>query len=267
MSRCVGLVLGGLAGLALASSAHAAFTINLNFVSGTSAAAQTAFANAKSLWTSVISDYKPGVTLSGLTISCGTQAIDGAGNVLAQTGVTGTAARSSSVYSTNATIVFDSADFSNYTAQQATDIVAHEMGHALGIGSLWTSNGLYVNNSGQYTGANGLAAYKAEFNPNATFVPVELAGGAGTANAHWDEGTGGGATGIFSNDPTIPSATRDFRYELMTGWYNAPTYLSSLTRYSLMDLGYAVNAVPEPTTITMLALGMLSIAARRARRR
>ena len=48
--------------------------------------------------------------------------------------------------------------------------------------------------AGQYTGAAALDAFKLEFNQlEATFVPVELDGGAGTANGHWNMGIDLGA--------------------------------------------------------------------------
>src|SRR5690606_3571755 len=67
------------------------------------------------------------------------------------------------------------------------DILAHEIGHALGIGTLWVANGLYVPGSGEYRGQHALRAYRAEFDPHATAVPVELAGGSGTRDLHWNQ--------------------------------------------------------------------------------
>ena len=43
---------------------------------------------------------------------------------------------------------------------------------------------------------------------------------------------------------------RDFRFELMTGWLDGPTYISSVTMGSFQDLGYMVS-VPEPASMVM----------------
>jgi hypothetical protein len=142
---------------------------------------------------------------------------------------------------------FDSADLAGLQSSGLLyDVILHEMAHVLGIGTLWSSSAvgvpgfqeLYVSGTGQYTGANALAAWRTEFNqPSATFVPVELGGGAGTANAHWNEVNGGGSnTGFVSN-----ITGRDFRFELMTGWLDGPTYISSVTMGSFQDLGYIVS--------------------------
>jgi len=84
-----------------------------------------------------------------------------------------------------------------------SSVIIHEIGHALGIGTLWELNEVYNDGNpdtssgrtlqggipGQYVGAHALAAYQAEFDPGATFIPVELDGGDGTAHGHWNEVT------------------------------------------------------------------------------
>ncbi|MFT7514560.1 MAG: hypothetical protein ACI9QL_003782 [Candidatus Omnitrophota bacterium] len=130
---------------------------------------------------------------------------------------------------------------------------------------------LYVNGTGQYTGANALAAWQTEFGQTAaTFVPIELGGG-GTANGHFNEVDGGaGLTGFVSNIETGPN--NDFRNELMTGWLNAPSFISNVTIGSLADLGYDViyntAAVPEPqTALPLLFLCVMVFSIRRRRNR
>jgi Leishmanolysin len=116
---------------------------------------------------------------------------------------------------------------------QLGNVILHEMGHVLGIGSLWDFLGLLQNRtpaSGAsldtyFTGTNGLAAFDAV--GGATYsggqkVPVENSGGPGTANSHWRE--------------TV------FKNELMTGYLNSGTNpMSQVTVRSLIDLGYTVN--------------------------
>jgi protocatechuate 3,4-dioxygenase beta subunit len=107
-----------------------------------------------------------------------------------------------------------------------SNVIFHEMGHVLGIGTLW-GPGLknLVTGVGtadpRYTGANAVAAYKALGGPG-TSIPVENTGGAGTAGAHWRET-------VFTN-------------EIMTGFLNTGTNpASSISVASLADLGYTVD--------------------------
>ena len=144
------------------------------------------------------------------------------------------------------------------------ELLAHETGHVLGIGTLWDTNGLYSFGTGRYTGQYGVAAFRAEFNPNATFVPVELAGEPSTANKHWDQRMCSSVQEGNPNDPFSLSPLlgitdaqgRDFALELMTGAidpdYGEP-FLSNTTVQSLRDLGFAV--VPEPATWILLVVG------------
>lgn len=144
--------------------------------------------------------------------------------------------------------------------------VLHEIGHTLGIGTLWEINNVYEDGSGEYTGAAGLAAFQQEFlgQEDATFVPVELDGGPGTANGHWNEGIVGqsafGATGILTANG------QDLGSELLTGLlgFNEPIFLSQLTIGSLTDIGFEV--IPEPTTAAFAVLGLFALAGRRSRR-
>jgi len=153
-------------------------------------------------------------------------------------------------------------------------VILHEMAHVIGIGTLWSSSGvglpgyqeLYVDGTGQYTGATGLAAYQQEFvgQESATYVPVELGGGGGTANGHWNEGDGGFATGITRN-----SDGQDMNLMLMSGWLNGGSYISDTTLGSFEDMGYnttlVLNAVPEPSSALLALVGFLGIGMRRHR--
>jgi hypothetical protein len=262
----------GLLALGFASSSASAatpFSITLNYTGSPLYAA--AFTTAESIWESIIPAYIDGTqgagTFAGITISASTPAIDGAGGVLGSAGPTfGGTDNSGYLLATQGNMQFDIADVANLAADGSLiTVILHEMGHVLGLGTLWTNNGDYVNGSGQYTGVNGLAAYRAEFNqPGATFVPVELGGGAGTANGHWNEVDGGsGFTGIVSS-----ISNQDMRFELMTGWLNSdqPYFISNLTRGSLQDLGYNAVLLPVPEISSSL-LGALSLGIWMARRK
>ena len=71
---------------------------------------------------------------------------------------------------------FDSADVAQMAANGTlTAVIMHEMGHVLGLGTLWQNLGL--RNGYNYTGAHALAEYRAlTGNPNATSIPLETNG-------------------------------------------------------------------------------------------
>jgi hypothetical protein len=107
---------------------------------------------------------------------------------------------------------------------------SHELGHALGFGTLWTPRELLAEPSLEggldphFTGVEALAAFDAigGFSYAGAKVPVEDQGGIGTADGHWRESV--------------------FNTESMTGYVNAgPNPLSRLSIAAMQDLGYAVN--------------------------
>lgn len=257
---------------------------------------QQTFTDAAAYWNSVITGYDliyngKGVEQPhGLTITASIPAIDGVGGVLGSAGPdlytyydnnplgTPTIALN---YATTGAMEFDSADVAALVgANQFYGVVLHEMAHVLGFGTLWTLNDdvfpttypLYTSGSGQYMAPHALAEWKAEFNqPAATFVPVELGGGTGTANGHWNENNGGGgSTGIVS-----ASTGLDFANELMTGWASSTFFVSRTTLGALDDLGYIVDyskagvvshlVVPEGSSL-MLCLAAMPWALLRRRR-
>lgn len=181
----------------------------------------------------------------------------GRGGTLAEAGFTAGNYYGAYAYAETGIMRFDTADLGDMEANGTLlDVIKHEMAHVIGFGTIWTFNNVYIDQSGQYTGANALAQYKTEFNkPSATYVPVELEGGSGTADGHWDEEFGGANPG-----------SNDFGYALMSGWLNSPTQLTNTTLGSFEDIGYNVNYIPEPKLPPTLAiLGALWFASRRRR--
>ena len=254
------------------------FSISVNF-SGDSSFEQS-FLDAAAFWESLVPFYLDGrqgtAEFSGLTIDAAVSSIDGAGGTLGSAGPTaGGTDDSGFVLATEGEMTFDSDDFDSPT-DTFNEVVLHEMAHVMGIGTLWTNNGLYdpglsavtdpVTGEpvGQYTGAAGVAGWQAEFDSGALYVPVEKGGGQGTANGHWNEIDGGsGPTGYVS-----AFTGQDAQFELLSGWLNPGGFVSGTTLGSFEDLGYDVEstAVPEPKVV-MLAFGAATLLLTRRCRR
>src|SRR5215213_6687097 len=216
-----------------------------------------ALPHVERMWETVITGYLPGINVPSIQISI----IPTTGG-LASANFSGTTLQGGFILATSGFIninVNEIENFQNWQGHGANglnfidELLAHETGHVLGIGTLWDDNNLYIGNSFHYTGQHGLAAYKAEFDPAALWVPVEDAGNPGTPNSHWDqrmrsspqEGTPPPAD-PFLLDPRVGVTDqygRDRALELMTGAID-PDYLepfvSRFTVESMRDLGYTV---------------------------
>jgi hypothetical protein len=106
------------------------------------------------------------------------------------------------------------------------DVITHEMGHVLGVGTIWKLKTLLLGENTSNPTFSGRGAFEEYVRLGGTEaagqVPVENTGGPGTAGGHWRESV--------------------FRNELMSGFIagqNNP--LSRLTVASLADLGYQVD--------------------------
>jgi len=264
----------------VSAQTQAANLITLDFQGTMTAQQEQTFVDAAAYWNSVITGYDlmydaGGNELAhGLTITA-TLYSGEVGGVLGSAGPLTVTYYDDSptspnpsyalLYATTGSMQFDSLDVDSLIANNTFyGVVLHEMAHVLGIGTLWTYNNnlngtiypLYTEDSGQYTGPNGLAAWQAEFGQtSATYVPVELEGGEGTANAHWDEISGG----LFDTGITSNLTGLDMSHELMTGWSSDTFFVSTLTLGALDDLGYTVDYskagivtyVPEPSAIPL----------------
>ena len=196
--------------------------------------------------------HQPGVLLTGPTILASGMFIDGVGGAIGQAAPQSTTQQAGFQLTTLGTMSFDIDDLAYLESRSLlVNVLTHEMAHVLGYGFFWNPDNLYINGTGQYTGARGLAEYRNEFvgQSSATFVPVELGGSGGTADFHWDEvDFGAGPTGRVTNNG------RDMRDELMTGWLNTllPQYVSKTTLGQFEDLGFVANfsSVPEPNALT-----------------
>jgi hypothetical protein len=284
-------------GLFLGSpSAHAGVVIQINFDGGLTSSQQAYFSFAASYWQSLIVDYAGGTNplfSSGIDdmdgridITAKGIAIDGVGGVLGQAGPQTAARLGGFLYTATGIMQFDSADLGSMESNKTLmSVIMHEMAHVLGFGTLWdpaTDFGfegyqdVFNHTTNAYTGANALGQWKTEFSQSsATFVPVEADGGAGTAKSHWNEVAGGaGLTGITD------TLGRDMRNELMTGWLNAPSFLSRMSVAQFADIGYVVDftnlafvnsnlnkaVVPEPSSMLIFAMGAFAFAKTKSRK-
>jgi hypothetical protein len=205
------------------------FNIQFRFT-GLTTAEQAIFTQAAAKWQSVITGDLPNATYNGiavddLLIDASAVSIDGQGSILGQAGPDRFRSGTSLPY--HGVMQFDSADMA-WMINNGTflGVILHEMGHVLGIGTLWTAKGLLAGrgtSNPRFTGPRAVAEYNAIFGVNATGVPVENTGGSGTRDSHWKD--------------TI------FGSELMTGWIGPGNTLpmSRVTVGSLADLGYTVN--------------------------
>ncbi len=237
------------------AKATAPFTITIVFVGGLNTAQKNAFKKAAQRWSQVIVGDLPDVVVGGQAIddvlieASGTP-IDGPGGILGQAGPTHlrpASAGAAAFIPAKGRMQFDTADLASMQANGTlNDVITHEMGHVLGIGTIWINKGLLAGTNGNnptFTGTNAKKEYGTLKGTGPTAVPVENTGGAGTKNSHWRES-------VFSN-------------ELMTGFVAAaPNPMSRLTVASLKDLGYVVDlskaeAYSLPNHLRMAESGLL----------
>lgn len=123
----------------------------------------------------------------------------------------------------------DSADLAGFEdTGRLAEVVAHEIGHALGIGTLWEIFGLLAPNgqaAPSFTGPRAVAAHWGALAPGGGFsgppLPVQ--------SGHWREAT--------------------YASELMSPFLGPQGILSAISVTSLADLGYTVDdALAEPFT-------------------
>jgi len=231
------------------------FTIEVRFLGGLTDRQKDAFKSAADRWSRMIVGDLPSVVVDGeviddVLILAQGQAIDGPGRILGQAGPTRLRPRNAgnaAFIPAKGTMAFDTADLQDME-QRGTlnDVITHEMGHVLGIGTIWTQKRL-LQGAGTanptFTGRTAEAEYGRLRNLGPTPIPVENMGGPGTADSHWRES-------VFGN-------------ELMTGFVAAALNpLSRLTVACLQDLGYVVNlnaAEPYdlPNHLEMAEAGLL----------
>jgi hypothetical protein len=227
----------------------AGYAITVCYRTAMTASQRQAFVDAAARWRSIITSELPDVSLNigagqcdtntpsinmtadDLVILAAIEPIDGVGNIL---GSAGWCFRRTGGLPVLGTMRFDIADVAALEAgNRLNAVILHEMGHVIGVGTMWTIKGLLQSPSTSsstldtyFSGVSGIAGFDAIGGLTYTLgqkVPVENTGGVGTMNAHWRES-------VLAN-------------ELMTGFLNTGSNpLSALTVRSLEDIGYTVNA-------------------------
>jgi len=253
-SVTVGGVVQSGAGVAIVQDDDTSFEIIVRFPDASlTAAQQQVFREAARRWSQIIVGDLPDITLEGrviddVEITATAVPIDGAYGVLGQAGPRVIRPGAQGLPATGI-MQFDTADVARMVSEGTfTNVILHEMGHVIGIGTLWASFG-FVTGFGtadpRYVGSRALAEYQTLVGSGSTptSVPVENAGGAGSRDAHWRES-------VFDN-------------ELMTSIAERPGVvmpISRLTVASLEDLGYRVNygaadpyRLPAPLTAAAVA--------------
>lgn len=103
------------------------------------------------------------------------------------------------------------------------DVILHEMGHVIGLGTAWITNGLQENsNDCPYFGANANAQYRSITGCSGNVLIEPGSSGPGSACSHWAENS-------------------CLRFELMSSGLSANSQLSAITVGSLEDIGYGVD--------------------------
>ena len=294
-----------------------------NITAAQQAALNEALDESAAFWQQFIVGFQPSVSnsLTGIDITVGLSNFadadgnpNGPGNILATGGFDDNVFESGGfTFITTAPVnptrlsgqvTIDSADFDNLDSLLFFNTLNHEIAHTLGFGTLFVENNVLVNGTGQFTGAQGLATFQDEFDPDATFIPIELDGGPGTADAHLNEtisfdsledlianpDTSPGAPAFIldpdgENDPgdldpeltvLLPGDTfgLSLNDDLLTGRLNSDgsVFLSDTTVAIFQDIGFEVvlpstlaPAIPEPSSLLLLG-GLTCLTATRRRR-
>ena len=210
------------------------FKIEVNYTGDE--AYKSYFTAAAQRWSEIIVGDLPDFGgIDDLKIDADVSAIDGVGSVLGHAGWSALRPNAAGGLPYTGEMTFDSADMANMKANGTlTGVILHEMGHVLGLGTLWELKGL-VDQSSKFTfgGYDYYAKYNGQYALNEyrtltsdqtkAYVPLENntnVYGGGSLGSHWRES-------VFDDELMTPSA-------------NGSLAISRLSIGSLKDMGYEV---------------------------
>lgn len=232
-------------------SSHSNFRIEMRFLGGLTDSQKMIFETAANRWSEIIvGDLQSirlptGEIVDDLLIDAQGVNIDGIGGVL---GRAGPQIVRDNALPAKGIMEFDTADLQNMESEGSLlNVIIHEMGHVIGIGTIWDDKGLLVGcptANPIFLGARAKAEFGVLTSGDAAPVPVANTGGPGTRCGHWRESV--------------------FGHELMTGFLNSGSNpVSKMTIASLEDLGYEVNyAAADPYSLpSSLELALMGIGA------
>jgi hypothetical protein len=228
------------------------YNVEVRFLGGLTTAQEAAFASASDRWSQLISADVPRFRLNGevvddVLIFARGATLDGPNGTLGQAGPR--AVRPGSFLPAVGNMEFDTADLARMELDGSLeDVIFHEMGHVIGMGTIWRALGL-LEGAGTanpvFTGENAMREFADLIGADEpTPVPVANRGGPGTRDAHWREE-------VFAN-------------ELMTGFLDQGSNpVSRVTIAALQDMGYEVDfaAAEEFTLPSFLELSLRGIGA------
>ena len=234
-------------GLCLCNISSAQVIIDLDFVdvgndgvngSGYTIAEADRIVELVNRWEERLIDYRDDTNApTSISIDIAAIDVDGVGGTLGFAGPQSSVQTGAFTVVETGTVRFDIADIAVLSANDFDLVVEHEVGHVLGIGTLWNVNNVYVDGTGEYTGEAGLAAYQRDVDPDATFIPIFANNGLpGSDDAHFDEDGS-----IFITNPEVSYFGESLEDELLTPFLTGSGYVADFDLGTLYDIGYIVN--------------------------